>query len=111
MKIRQGFVSNSSSSSFVVCIKKDAYLKTLETYVPSEEIVKWLDENEMTLEELFSEWYDDEKDVFKIPCVIHSSIEIQGYDSEEYDEVVYEEIERFESLISDKDKAEFYVSG
>lgn len=34
MKIRQGFVSNSSSSSFVLMAKKDEFLETLEEMHP-----------------------------------------------------------------------------
>lgn len=110
MKIRNGFVSNSSSSSFVLLIKKDAYEKALKNYKPTEEFVEWMNENECSLKSAFNEWYNEKQDVFGTSCVMHADLTVQDYSNyDDVDSMIAEEAYEFERIIDKKDKIKISI--
>ena len=61
MKVRNGFVSNSSSSSFILIVKEEDYQKALESFPVSGHLVDQLFEQDKALGlnvRIFSNWFD-----------------------------------------------------
>ena len=78
MKTRNGFVSNSSSSSFVICLPPDMTAdKFCEKY--AEDIVQYVLENELYLDDGFETEEDRDKIIAKFKEFMEEFLET-GYD-------------------------------
>ena len=110
MKIRQGFVSNSSSSSFVLICKRDAFDKFVKNYKVTtgfqEAFIEDVeDEGNQDSQEYFlsflSNYYQNDE-IFDVPVKVRHSLNVQGYeyDEDEFPEIIRDEMWNFENALN-----------
>lgn len=115
MKIRQGFVSNSSSSSFVLITKKDAFDEALKKWKVSEDFLEELQEEEDILGADVKEYlyqkvneYFSERVLFGVDTYVHHDLYIQG--CSDYSDIPWAVREEFEAIIESLNKDDVFSS-
>lgn len=111
MKIRQSFVTNSSSSSYIIAIKKDATFEEFKEQIDPEPFMQYLENsiyNEMSNEEYF---YEACKYLYDSVIVRRDALELDNWavinkevHSEDIDEDSLEDILLWYNCIKNSEK-------